>query len=121
MIVDDDRFVRLTVKEILDLEGIDIVMAASADECLKEIEKGFRGVILMDIMMPDKDGWDAIREILDRNLYKGIIIVMLTAMDVPDQKMVGMEEYITDYITKPFEPEKLVSAVKEYFHLLDEQ
>jgi len=119
MIVDDDEFIRLTIRELFRTAGINVISAGSADECLNELEKGFQGVILMDIMMPGKDGWDAIRMIQEKDLLRGSIISMLTARDVPDEKMLGLQEYVTDYITKPFEGEALIATVKEYFSYLE--
>ena len=119
MIVDDDALIRLTVSEVLKEEGMEVAEADGAGACIEALEKGFRGVVLMDVMMPGRDGWDTIREILDRDLYKGIIIIMLTAMDVPDNKMDGLQEYVTDYMTKPFSHENLASDVREYFKYLE--
>ena len=120
MIVDDDKSIRIAVKALFESEGINVITAENADECLNRLEKGFKGVILMDIMMPEQDGWDAIRAIIERNLFnKGIVVVMLTAKDVPDDKMLGLQEYVTDYITKPFEPDSLVANVKEYFSYIE--
>ena len=119
MIVDDDALIRLTIREVLKDENIEVAEADGAGQCIEALEQGFQGVILMDIMMPEKDGWDTIREILDRGLYKGIIIIMLTAKDVPDSKMEGLQEYITDYLTKPFTHETLVDDIREYFKYLE--
>ncbi len=119
MIVDDDKHIRLTVKEVLESEGIDVVTAEGALACLIELEKGFTGIVLMDIMMPDFDGWDTIRMIINTGKYKNIIIAVLTAMDKPDQKMQGLQEYVTDYITKPFDSDELVRVVKDYLTYLD--
>ena len=119
MIVDDDKHIRLTVKEVLESEGIDVVTAEGALACLIELEKGFAGIILMDIMMPEFDGWDTIRMIINTGKYKNIIIAVLTAMDEPDQKMQGLQEYVTDYITKPFDSDELVRVVKDYLTYLD--
>ena len=83
LIVDDDALIRLTISEVLKDENIEVAEADGAGQCIEILERGFQGVVLMDIMMPDKDGWDTIREILDRDLYRGIIIIMLTAKDVP--------------------------------------
>ena len=119
MIVDDDALIRLTISEVLKDENIEVAEADGADQCIEALEQGFQGVVLMDIMMPGKDGWDTIREILDRDLYKGIIIIMLTAKDVPDNKMEGLQEYITDYMTKPFTQETLVADIRDYFKYLE--
>jgi DNA-binding response OmpR family regulator len=121
MIVDDDESIRIALKELFHSEGINVIEAEGVNECLNKLDEGFKGVILMDIMMPEKDGWDAVRAIIDRNLFKGdILIVMLTAKDVPDEKMQGLQEYVVDYITKPFESEELVSKVKDHFLFLNQ-
>jgi len=119
MIVDDDALIRLTISEVLKDENIEVAEADGAGQCIEILERGFQGVVLMDIMMPGKDGWDTIREILDRDLYRGIIIIMLTAKDVPDKKMEGLQEYITDYKTKPFTHETLVADIRDYFKYLE--
>jgi DNA-binding response OmpR family regulator len=119
MIVDDDSHIRLAVRELFEGEGIDVSTAESADECLEKLKGGFRGVILMDIMMPEKDGWDAIREIIRCGYHKSNVIAMLTAKDTPDEKMMGLQECVIDYITKPFDPDALVAAVKEYFSYIE--
>ena len=119
MVVDDDALIRLTVREVLKDAGIGVVEADGAGQCLEHLKQGFRGVVLMDVMMPDRDGWDTIREIIKGGLYKGIIIVMLTAKDIPDSKMEGLQEYVTDYKTKPFTQDELVSDIKDYFVYLE--
>lgn len=119
MIVDDEFPIQITIREIFEPEGFEVVTAGSGRECLEELEKGFKGVILMDIMMPQMDGWDTIRAIVDRGFIEGNIIAMLTAKDVPDQKMEGLQEYVIDYITKLFDPEELVATVEEYFSCLN--
>jgi len=55
---------------------------------------------------------------VDRGYAAGNIIAILTAKDVPDQKMEGLKEYVIDYMTKPFDPKELVANVKEYFAYL---
>ncbi|NTV51169.1 MAG: response regulator [Geobacteraceae bacterium] len=119
MLVDDEEMIRESVKEFFQLEGIQLLTAASGDECLEYLENGFRGVILMDVMMPDMNGWDTIRKIVESDLYEGNIIVMLTAMNAPDNKMEGIQEYVTDYLSKPFNPDELLEILRYYFTLLD--
>lgn len=118
MLVDDEEMIRESVELFFESEGIKILTAASGDECLDYLEEGFRGVILMDVMMPEMNGWDTIRKIVDGDLYDGNIIVMLTALDSPDNKMDGIQEYVTDYLTKPFNPDELMEILKYYFSLL---
>ena len=118
MIVDDDPSIRIAVKTLLGRAEFDVRTAGSGPECLEELRKGFKGVILMDIMMPDMDGWDTITEIVNRGYNDGNMIFMLTAKDVPDRKMDGLQEYVIDYLTKPFEPHELVGAVEQYLSYL---
>jgi CheY-like chemotaxis protein len=119
MIVDDNEYVRASVEIICQSVELDLTSAACGTECLGHLEAGFRGVILMDIMMPEMDGWDTIREIVSRGLYDGNVIVMLTGMGEPDAKMDGVQEYVTDYMTKPFGPDQLIESLEYYLTLLN--
>jgi len=118
MIVDDNEYVRASVEIICQTVQLGLTSADSGPQCLARLEAGFRGIILMDIMMPEMDGWDTIREIVDRGLYPGNIIVMLTGMGEPDAKMDGLQEYVTDYLTKPFGPDRLIESLQYYLTLL---
>lgn len=119
MVVDDEECIRETMLELLASEGIEALTAFGSKDCLRFLREGFRGVILMDVMMPGKDGWETIREIEREGLMEGNIIAMLTAMDVPDERMQGLQEIVIDYIIKPFEPVELITAVRRYLTLLD--
>lgn len=118
MIVDDESFILYTVRRILENADMRITTASSGSACLEELRKGFKGLILMDIMMPDMDGWDTVEEIVDQGFLDGIIICMLTGKEEPDQKMDKLKEYVLDYITKPLQKDKLVSIVEEYLSFL---
>jgi len=119
MVIDDDPSILITVKSILEPEGFEVVTVDSGKACIQKLQTGFHGVLLLDIMMPHMDGWDTIREIVGKGLLPGNVISMLTAKDVPDAKMDGLQQYVTDYITKPFEPERLIGAVAEYLSYLE--
>lgn len=118
MVVDDDAMARLTVQKILEPAGLQVTAVESGDECIREVEKGFEGLILMDIMMPGKDGWDTIQSLVDRGIVKGNIICMLTGKESPDERMKMFKEYILDYIRKPFEQKKFIQLVKDYLSYL---
>ncbi|MRR59337.1 MAG: response regulator [Deltaproteobacteria bacterium] len=112
MIVDDEPFIRDAVVKLLAYEGIAAMAAENGDECLDLLRKGFRGVILMDVMMPHRNGWQTIRAMADESLVAGNIISMLTSIDEPDEQMEGLQELVFDYITKPFEPSEMVATVR---------
>ena len=118
MVVDDEPQVLFSVSKILSSAGLKVTTADSGKACLEELEKGFQGLILMDIMMPDLDGWDTIQKIIDSGHAKGNIICMLTGKEEPGERMKELKEYILDYITKPFDPNDLVELVKQYLGYL---
>lgn len=118
MVVDDDEDILFTVRSIFKRYPVQVETAKSGAECLEKLSKGFRGVVLMDIMMPGMDGWDTIKEIVDQGYADDLLISMFTAKDVPDTKMEYLKEYVIDYITKPFEPQDLIRIVNEYLDLL---
>ena len=118
LVVDDEPLIRKTVKRILEHEGLDVVTASNGFECLDIIKAGFRGLILMDIVMPELNGWDTIQKLIDEGYTEGNIICMLTGKEVPDKQMDKLKEYVLDYIRKPFKNEELISIVKEYLGYL---
>jgi len=112
MVVDDDPDILITIRSIFEREGYEVLTVDSGIDCIKELERGFKGIILMDIMMPFMDGWDTIREIVGKGLAKDILISIVTAKGTPDhEKMKGLESYVRDYIAKPFDVRQLVSNV----------
>ena len=113
MVVDDDPDILIVIRKIFEKEGFEVLTVDSGMDCIKELERGFRGVILMDIMMPFMDGWDTIEEITKRGYETNVVISILTAKGTPDhEKMRGLESHIYDYITKPFDVEQLILHVK---------
>ncbi|MDY6912710.1 MAG: response regulator [Chloroflexota bacterium] len=119
MIVDDDPSILLAAKTVLELADFDVITADGGKSCLQELASGFRGVILMDVMMPKMDGWATIREIVANGYFEGNLISMLTAKDVPDLDMEGLAEYVLNYTRKPFKPQELISLVREYTSYLE--
>jgi len=113
MVVDDDPDILITIRKIFENEGYEVYTVDTGIDCIKELERGFQGIILMDIMMPFMDGWDTIEEIKKRGYAKNVVISILTAKGTPDhEKLKGLEPYIYDYITKPFDVMELVSNVR---------
>ncbi len=118
MVVDDDEDILFTVHSLFRKRPFPVFLAHSGKEGLDYLEKGFKGVILMDIMMSRFDGWETIQEIVNRDLMHDLIISMFTAKDVPDTSLDHLKEYVFDYITKPFEPENLIALVDDYITML---
>lgn len=112
LVVDDDEDIRQTVSLVLRRAGCSVTTARGGRECLRALEDGFRGLILMDIMMPDFDGWSTVQAIVEAGWLPGNLICMLTACVDPRPTIEGLEQYIFDYVVKPFDVEELVDIVQ---------
>jgi len=120
MIVDDEPDVLDSLKMILEKENYDVVTVDSGKECLKKLEQGFEGIILMDIMMPGMDGFDTIKEIVDRGYINNVAIEVVTGIGSKDAQSMGVvEPYIYDYLTKPVDISALIHSVEKCNLFLD--
>jgi DNA-binding response OmpR family regulator len=116
MIVDDEQDVLFSLKTIFERQKFDVVAVTNGKECLREIEKGFKGVILMDLMMPEMDGWTAIHEIVKRGYDKNVAISVITGKGTKDfQKMSLLGSYILDYLVKPLNINQLIASVEKSY------
>lgn len=113
LIVDDDPAIRMVVHSHLRRSGYDARQADSGSACLDQVRLGFRGIILMDITMPGLDGWSVIRTLVDEGLERGNVFCMLTGQHDPGPESDGLQEYIFDYVTKPFSDTTLQTVVDQ--------
>ncbi len=112
LVLDDDEDTLKSIKRIFKHQGYNVITAKDGFSCIDKLEKGFTGILLMDLMMPKMDGWDTIREIIKRDLQNNVEIFVITAIgSFHHEKMKGLESYIKDYIAKPFDVEKLVNRI----------
>ena len=109
MVVDDDPHMRELARVFLRDEGFDVYEASDGLEALEQLETTKMDLVILDIMMPNMDGWDLCREL--RAAYD-IPLLMLTAKGETSQKIKGFELGTDDYLVKPFEPLELVARVK---------
>jgi len=117
MIVDDDPDILVTMRDIFEHENYQVFTVDSGKDCIEELERGFRGFVLIDLMMPFMDGLETIREIIKRGLAKNVTISIITAKGSTNpEKMKGLEPYIHDYIAKPFNVRELVSHITRKSH-----
>ena len=116
MIVDDEQDILFSLRTLFERQGFEIITVDSGVKCINELKKGFSGVVLMDIMMPKMDGWDTIKQIVNRGLTKNIEIEIITGKGTRNhKKMIRFGSYIHDYLSKPLDPEKLISSVNNCF------
>ncbi len=120
MVVDDEIDILNSLKVIFEKQKYEVTTVESGEDCLRQLEKGFRGVILMDIMMPNMDGWDTIREIIKRGLIKDVAIEIITGKGTKDhQKLMELGSYVYDYLTKPIDIKQLIESVRKCGLYLD--
>jgi DNA-binding response OmpR family regulator len=114
MIVDDEPDILFSLKTIFEKQNYDVVTASNGIECLKEIEKGYKGIILMDLMMPKMDGWETISEIVKKGYIDNVAIAIITGKGSKDfQKISILGSYVIDYLAKPLDINKLISSVEK--------
>ena len=112
MVVDDDPDILVSLRTIFEHNGFEVLAVDSGKDCIKELEKGFKGIVFMDLIMPFMDGWDTLKEIINKGLDNDVLIFIITAIGSPDsEKMKGLETYIYDYIPKPFDLRKILTEV----------
>jgi len=119
MIVDDEHDILDSLKTVLEYERYDVITVDSGFKCLKEIEKGFEGVVLMDLMMPEMDGWATIKEIVDRGYIKNVAISIITGKGTKNHNiMSALGSYIYDYLAKPLDIKELIQSVEKSYKFL---
>ena len=114
MVVDDERDLVETIKLKLSAEGYDVIEAYDGQEALEKMRQKRPDLVLLDIMMPQLNGYQVCREIKKDAKLKQIPVLMLTAKVQESDKFWGLETGADDYITKPFEFETLMDSIKKY-------
>ena len=109
LVVDDDKEIVNAIEIYLKREGYNIIKAYNGNEALKKLEENEIHLIILDIMMPEKDGMETLQEIR-RN--KTIPVILLSAKSEDYDKISGLDTGADDYITKPFNPLELIARVK---------
>ncbi|AIQ68835.1 response regulator transcription factor [Paenibacillus graminis] len=108
LIIDDEWNMRNLLRIYLQKEGFATQEAATGQEALRMIGKQAFDLLLLDVMMPDTDGWHVCRAVRE---HTQIPILMLTARSETKDKVLGLGIGADDYLTKPFEPEELLARI----------
>ncbi len=109
LIVDDEVKIREVIKEYAILYGHTILEANDGEEAIRMVENDNFDLIILDIMMPNLDGYNACKQI---KKIKKIPVIMLSARQEEYDKLYGFELGIDDFVTKPFSPKELMARVK---------
>ena len=112
LIVDDNQDILYTIEKALLNDGYEVEKAISGNECLQYLNSSIPDLILLDIMMPEIDGWDVASKIKENSQWKKVPIVFVTAKNDDMSIRLGTLGS-NDYIIKPFEIGELLKTVRK--------
>jgi len=112
LVVDDETYIVELVKFNLEKEGFQVVVAYDGQNALDMVERESPDLIILDIMLPNMDGFEVCQELKKDSRFKLIPIIMLTARGEEIDTVLGLELGADDYIKKPFSPRELLARVK---------
>ncbi|TCP29409.1 two-component system response regulator ResD [Scopulibacillus darangshiensis] len=116
LVVDDEANITDVSKRYLEREDFDVILASDGVEALEKWQSESPDLIVLDVMMPKKDGWQVCEEIRNED---EVPIIMLTARGEEMDRIMGLTMGADDYITKPFSPRELVLRVKTIFRRMN--
>ena len=112
LVVDDDKEVVRLMRAYLEKAGYDVLVAYNGETAVYTLRRDIPDLLLLDLMLPDKDGYDITRLVRADAALAHIPIIMLSARVEDTDKIVGLELGADDYVTKPFSPRILMARVK---------
>ncbi len=109
LIVDDESRMRRFVRLNLETEGFDVIEAENAFEALEKVRTKMPDLVILDVAMPDMDGFEALQRIRE---ISDVPVIMLTVKDDEEDRIRGLDLGADDYVTKPFSPRELASRIR---------
>lgn len=117
LIIDDDKHISKILKDYFEHDKFEVVLAYSGMEGLEKVAAEKPDIIILDIMLPELDGWEVCQQI---RLENNIPIIMLSAKTKEIDRITGLELGADDYVTKPFSPKEIVLRAKNVLRRIDE-
>jgi len=112
LVVEDEQDVAELIRYNLVKEGYDVALVASGAEALARAREARPELVLLDIMVPQLNGWEVCRRIKRDPETRGIAVIMVTGRVEEGDKVLGFEMGADDYVTKPFSPRELIARVR---------
>lgn len=112
LVVDDDKAIVKVVRSYLEQAGFEVQSAYDGETALHMLRREKPDLLVLDLMLPDRDGWEITRLIRSDNSLGAMPIIMLTARVEDTDKIIGLELGADDYITKPFNAREIVARVR---------
>jgi two-component system OmpR family response regulator len=113
LVVEDDPEINELVGAYVQIAGFEYLSALNGQEAVEKARLNQPALIVLDIMLPDFDGFEVARRLKSETITRSIPIVMLTALDRDEYRQRGKSAGAVDYLTKPFDPERLLEAIRE--------
>jgi DNA-binding response OmpR family regulator len=112
LIVDDDKEIARLLRAYLEQANFEVMVAYDGETALRMLHAERPALVLLDLMLPDRDGWDITRTVRQDSALSSLPIIMLTARVEDADKIIGLELGADDYITKPFNAHEVVARVR---------
>ncbi len=111
--IEDDPAMIDLIKLILTRRGYDVKGASGGREGLEAIERYQPALVLLDLMMPDMDGWEVYQQMKANEAMRNIPVIVITAKAQSIDKVLGLHiAKVDDYVTKPFSPQDLLDSIE---------
>lgn len=115
LIIDDEETIRKFLRIHLVKNGYEVKEAADGEEAIEQLERDNFDLLICDIMMPKKDGWEVLRDVRSHPKTRDIPVIFLTAKDQDSDMFKGYELGASYYITKPFTKFQLLFGINMLF------
>jgi DNA-binding response OmpR family regulator len=119
LVVDDEADLVEIVRVNLEGAGYEVAGARNGVEGLRLLKEKRPDLVILDVLMPELDGWEVLRRIRRDRLTAATPVVMLSSLDEDDAILRGLDDGAVEYVTKPFQPENLVASVKTLLEVFD--
>ncbi len=112
LVVEDEQDVAELIRYNLDKEGYDVRLSTNGSDALRQAREARPDLILLDVMVPQLNGWEVCRRLKQDPETRGIPVIMVTGRVEEGDKVLGFEMGADDYVTKPFSPRELVARIR---------
>jgi DNA-binding response OmpR family regulator len=113
LVVDDDEMVLMALDELLKWEGYEIQTVSSGSEALQKLDESHYDLIMLDVIMPEMDGFELCKLVREKEKYKETPVIFLTAKSRDEDRVRGLEAGANLFLSKPISPDKLLGIVAD--------
>jgi len=113
LVVDDDELVLIAIQELLSPLGFSVTTMSNGPGALEKVSRDRFELVILDVIMPEMDGFEVCQRIRKMDSYSETPILMLTAKSEEEDRQRGMEAGANLYLSKPIAPKRLIALVEE--------